>query len=222
MLDKKTLQFLKDIKVNNSREWFEANKNKFSIAKDDFEYFVSQLLLYTSKFDKDVNDLDVKKCTFRQYRDVRFSKDKRPYKINMGAYINRGGKKSIFAGYYFHLEPGNKSFTGGGLWVPMASELKKVRQEIDYCFEEFWNIVNHHKFKKIYKDLNDGEQMKLKTTPKGYTIDNPAIEFLKHKSLVAMKPIPDSELLRPDLIKNTIEAFKALKPLLDFINRSIE
>ena len=222
MINKKTLQFLKDIKTNNNREWFEKKKENYIEAKDDFEKFVQQVLMQLSKFDPKIKELQAKNCTYRQYRDVRFSKDKSPYKIHMGAYINRGGKKSLYGGYYFHLEPGNKSFLGGGLWVPMAPELKKVRQEVDYCFDEFNKIVTGSKFKKIYSGLIDNDEMKLKTNPKGYTGDNPAIEYLKHKSFVAKRSVSDAELMNPDLLKNTIEAFKTLKPLLYFINRSIE
>lgn len=222
MLDKKTLQFLKDIKTHNDRDWFEKNRTKFDAAKEDFESFIAQVLSGTSKFDDTLKDLQAKNCTYRQYRDVRFSKDKRPYKINMGAYLNRGGKKSLFAGYYFHLEPGNNSFIGGGLWVPQAPELKKVRQEIDYCFDEFSGIINSKKFQKVYNGLNASDGMKLKTVPKGYEADHPAIEILKHKSFVAMRPVTDEEMLSKDLLKITVDAYKTLHPLLNFINRCIE
>lgn len=222
MLNKNTLKFLRDIKTHNTREWFEKNRGKYEEAKLDFDNFISALLKEISKFDSDVKELESKNCTYRQYRDVRFSKDKRPYKINMGAYINRGGKKSLFGGYYFHVEPGNKSFIGGGLWVPMAPELKKVRQEIDYCYDEFKSIIETPQFKKTFGGLTVNDEMKLKNMPKGYPADHPAIEYLKHKSFVAMKPVTDEELTSPALLKNTVNIYKTLKPLLDFVNRSIE
>ncbi|GAC1385998.1 MAG: DUF2461 domain-containing protein [Ginsengibacter sp.] len=222
MLHKNTLKFLRDIKSHNTREWFEKNREKYEEAKIDFDTFIAALLKEVSKFDPDIKELESKNCTFRQYRDVRFSKDKRPYKINMGAYINRGGKKSLFGGYYFHVEPDDHSFTGGGLWVPMAPELKKVRQEIDYCYDEFKSIVEAPKFKKVFGGLRVNDEMKLKKIPKGYPIDHPAIEFLKHKSFVAMKQVTDQELTSSSLLKNTVNIYKTLKPLLDFVNRSIE
>ena len=222
MLQKSTIKFIKEIAANNNREWFEKNRAVYEIAKNDFEKFISDLLMSLSKIDPSLKDIKAKNCTYRQYRDVRFSKDKRPYKIHMGAYINRGGKKSLFGGYYFHLEPGNKSFIGGGLWVPLAPELKKVRQEIDYCYDEFNKIVTDKKFKKIFGSLRSGDDMKLKNIPKGYPIDHPAIEYLKHKSFVAMRSVSDEELTGKDLLKLTVDTYKTLKPFLDFINRSIE
>lgn len=221
MLQKKTLQFLTDLKKNNNRDWFEKNRTSFTDAKNDFENFTGELIKKISAFDADVKELEAKKCTFRQYRDVRFSKDKSPYKINMGAYINRGGKNSIYAGYYFHLEPGNKSMIAGGLWMPQPQELQKVRQEIDYCFDEFANIAESKRFISLFGGLAEGE-MKLKKVPKGYDAENPAAEFLKLKSFVATKSLTDKELTESSLLKTTVESFKALHPLIQFINRAIE
>jgi uncharacterized protein (TIGR02453 family) len=220
MLQQSTLTFLKSLASHNDRDWFEKHRNNYMDAKQDFEAFVASLIEKTGSFDHDIKELEVKNCVFRQYRDVRFSKDKRPYKINMGCYLNRGGKKSIYAGYYFHLEPG-KSFTGGGLWAPMAPELKKVRQEVDYNFDEFNKVISSKAFKSTYGDLMTGD-LKLSSRPKGYDADNPAIEYLKLKSFVAEKPIPDKELMEKDLLKNTVNAFKTLKPMLDFINTALD
>ncbi|MGZ5134058.1 MAG: DUF2461 domain-containing protein, partial [Flavitalea sp.] len=136
MLQQSTLTFLKGLAKNNDKSWFESHRKQYEQAKQDFEGFIKIILEKHCKKDEDLKDLEAKKCTFRINRDIRFSKDKSPYKSNFGASMDRGGKKSIYAGYYFHLEPG-KSFAGGGLWMPMAPEMKKVRQEIDYCFDEF-------------------------------------------------------------------------------------
>jgi len=157
---------------------------------------------------------------FRINRDVRFSKDKSPYKTNMGAYINRGGKKSVFAGYYFHCEPG-QSFVGGGLWMPMPPELSKVRQEIDYNLDGFKKIVTSKKFKAVYKDLSHEAEYVLSRVPKGYETTNPAAEYLKMKSFVSMASLKDSDLTSKDLVKKTTTAFEALQPLIDFINGSL-
>src|ERR1044071_4143311 len=126
-----TLKFLSNLAKNNNKVWLDENRDNYIAAKADFENFISVLIKKISAFDEDIKELQAKDCTFRLNRDIRFSKDKTPYKVNMGASLNRGGKKSIYAGYYFHMEPGNKSFVGGGLWMPMPPELKKVRQEID-------------------------------------------------------------------------------------------
>lgn len=159
---------------------------------------------------------------FRINRDVRFAKDKSPYKSNFGASINKGGRKAMnSAGYYFHLEPGN-SFLGGGLYQPMPDELKKVRQEIDYNFADFKKIVGSGKFKSVYKDLDRSKEFVLSRVPKGYEADNPAAEYLKLKSYIAMIPVSDKELISGELIKKTIDAFAALMPLLIFLNNSVE
>ena len=125
MFQQSTIQFLKNLAKNNNKIWFDGHRNDYLAAKNDYENFVSSLIKKIAVFDPDVKELQAKDCTFRINRDIRFSKDKTPYKVNMGASLNKGGKKSIYAGYYFHLEPGNKSFAGGGLWMPMAPELKK-------------------------------------------------------------------------------------------------
>jgi uncharacterized protein (TIGR02453 family) len=165
--------------------------------------------------------LKPKDCMFRINRDVRFSKDKSPYKTNMGAFINRGGKKSIYAGYYFHCEPGN-NFVGGGLWMPMPNELKKVRQEIDYCFDEFSKIVSNKKFKTIYGNVHEGDDMKLSRPPKGYDESNPAIEFIKLKSFIAMQKLDDKDMTDKNISSKIANAFDALQPMIKFLNRALE
>jgi uncharacterized protein (TIGR02453 family) len=221
MLQSSTLKFLKGLAKNNDRSWFEANRTQYEEAKQDFENFIQALLDRHSRKDEDLKELTAKKCTFRINRDIRFSKDKSPYKSNMGASMNRGGKKSIFAGYYFHCEPG-KSFVGGGLWMPMASEMKKVRQEIDYCYDEFKQIVSSKKFKSVYKELYSGDDVKLTKVPPGFEKDNPAAQYLKLKSWLAMRELSDAELVSKELIKKTSDAFEALQPMIKFLNRSLE
>jgi uncharacterized protein (TIGR02453 family) len=162
-----------------------------------------------------------KDCLFRINRDIRFSKDKTPYKNNFGASIKRDGRKSRFAGYYFHCSPGG-SFIGGGLWMPEAADLKKVRQEIDYNWDEFSSIIREKKFKKVYGDLYKGGDVSLTNLPKGYEKDNPAIDYLKLKSFIAETKLSDDELTKSTLHKKTVAAFEALQPLLNFINRSLD
>ena len=222
MFHSSTISFLKELKKNNNKPWFDNHKAKYLSAKLDFENFVQEIITTISSFDDDIKELQVKNCTFRINRDIRFSKDKTPYKTNMGASFNRGGKKSIFAGYYFHLEPGGKSFVGGGLWMPEAIALKKLRQEIDYCFPEFKKIITSPSFIKQYHglEMNDGQM--LVNVPKGYDKKNPAASFLKLKSFVATKNISDTLLTSHGLAKETEQAFKALMPLVKFMNRSME
>ena len=222
MLQSTTIGFLSLLKKNNNKPWFDQNRDKYISAKNNFEEFVKKIISLTLSFDDDIKLLEVKNCTFRINRDIRFSKDKTPYKSNMGAYFSRGGKKSVFAGYYFHLEPGGKSFAGGGLWMPTPQDLQKVRQEVDYCFPEFKNILNSSSFKKHYPGLEMNKKEMLINVPKGYDKNNPAGDFLKLKSFVATKEISDSHLNLQSFTKEVSLAFKALMPLVKFMNRALE
>jgi uncharacterized protein (TIGR02453 family) len=214
------LPFLKKLSKNNNKPWFDENRASYISAKSEFESFVQSLISSYGKFDPTVAHLLPKECIFRINRDVRFSKDKSPYKTNFGAFINSGGKKSPLAGYYLHIEPGG-SFVGGGLYMPMPDMLAKVRQEIDYNLPEFKSIVSSAVFKKQYKDLHRGEDISLTRVPKGYEPSNPAAEYLKLKSLIAMRPLSDEEVQSKDLEKTCVAAFKALKPLVEFVNRTV-
>ncbi|HEV3324069.1 MAG TPA: DUF2461 domain-containing protein [Puia sp.] len=220
MLRASTLKFLKDLKKNNNKPWFEKNKSLYLDAKEDAEHFVEQLIEGFGKSDTDISALLLKDCTYRIYRDVRFSGDKTPYKTHMGAYLNKGGKKMPTAGYYFHLEPG-RSMTGGGLWMPMAPELGKVRQEIDYNYAAWTKILGDRRFKKFFPDgLEQGEI--LSRPPKGYDAENPAIGFLKLKSFVVLHKLTDEQVLSRSLLKEVLNTFEAMKEFVHFLNRSLE
>ena len=221
MLQSSTLKFIKDIKKNNNKPWFEAHRKEYDAAKEDFLNFTQTVIDKFGKKDKTISGLKAKDCIFRINRDVRFSKDKSPYKTNMGAYINRGGKKSIFGGYYFHCEPGDQSFIGGGLWMPMPPELSKVRQEIDYNLNEFKKIISSKKFKSVYKDLSHDEEYVLSRVPKGYEPTNPAAEYLKFKSFVAGNKVSDKDLTSKKLVDIAISSFEAIMPLINFLNNAI-
>ena len=221
MLQLPTLTYIKKLQKNNNKPWFEENRNLFTEAKDDFEKLVKDIIISFGKVDADIAPLEAKNCMFRQYRDIRFSKDKTPYKQHMGASFDKGGKNSGFAGYYLHIEPGNKSMAGGGVWMPDAARLKKIRQEIDYSWDEFSGIINQNDFKKTYGNLEQGE-FKLSREPKGYEKDNPAMEYLKLKSLVAIQTLTDDDLVSKDLRQKIVSAFTALMPFIRFINRSLE
>jgi uncharacterized protein (TIGR02453 family) len=197
-----------------------ANRKRYDAAKADFIEFLQSVIDAHAKKDNGLEGVEAKSCLFRINRDIRFSKDKSPYKTNFGASINKGGKKSILAGYYFHLEPG-ESFVGGGIWMPMPPELAKVRQEIDYDLKDFEKIVKSKKFREVYGELYTGEDQKLSRVPKGYEADNPAAEYLKLKSFIAMRRMTDKEVMSGDLRKITLEAFSTLQPMMEFINRAI-
>ena len=221
MLQPSTVGFIKKLSKNNNKPWFEENRSSFEDAKEDFNQLVTKVITEFGKTDADIAPLLAKNCVFRQYRDVRFSKDKTPYKNHMGASFDKGGKKSGLAGYYLHIEPGNNSMVGGGMWMPEAPVVKKIRQEVDYNWEEFSSLLQAPAFKKTYGDLSFGEHQ-LTREPKGYDKDNPGIEYLKLKSFVAIRPVTDVELVGKDLLHIIITSFKALMPFIQFINRSLE
>lgn len=218
MIQGSTLRFLKLLSENNNRDWFEQHKADFTNAQLQFREFIQNLILQMQKFDRTLEGVEAGKTIFRIYRDVRFSKDKSPYKINFGAYINRGGKKSGYAGYYLNIQPGNQSFAAVGSYMPEPDVLQKIRQEIDYNGQEFKKIISSKKFKDTFGDLEDFKQ---KTIPKGYTADNPSIEYLKQKSFIVSKYFKDSELKSDEYLKNLIAVFKSGLPLVAFINRSL-
>lgn len=221
MLQTSTLQFFKQLAKNNNKEWFDANRKKYEASKADFIASLEEILSGFSKIDNSISALTPKDCLFRINRDIRFSKDKSPYKINISAYINASGKKSMTAGYYLHIQPGN-SFVGGGLYQPDANTLKKVRQEIDYNFDEFKSIINSKKFKSVYtKGLSKDDDVSLSRPPKGYDENNAAIEFIKLKSIVAMAPLTDAQVTDKKFVATIIKAFEALQPLIAFLNKAI-
>lgn len=221
MLEPQTLKFLNRLKKNNNKPWFDAHRVQYEAARIDFSNFIQLVMNAVQKTDTTITGLSSKDCLFRINRDIRFSKDKTPYKTNFGASIKRGGRKSVYAGYYFHCSPGG-SFVGGGLWMPEAVDLKKMRQEIDYNWDEFQSILKEKNFKKIYGDLYKGGDVSLSTIPKGYEKENPAIDYLKLKSFIAETRIEDEELTKASLHKKTVAAFEALQPLLNFINRTFD
>ena len=221
MLEPQTIKFLKALRKNNNKPWFDAHRPQYEAARIDFSNFIQLVIEDLQRSDTTITGLSSRDCLFRINRDIRFSHDKTPYKSNFGASIKRGGRKSAFAGYYFHCEPG-QSFIGGGLWMPESPNLKKLRQEIDYNYDELKEILNEKKLKKIYGDVFRGGDVSLSTMPKGYEKDNPAAGYLKLKSMIAETTVQDEELTKASLHKKTIDAFLALQPLLNFINRSIE
>lgn len=221
MLQKVTINFLKLLKTHNNKLWFDKNHNQYEKVRTDFATFIQQVIDKHAKKDTSLRELTAKNCIFRINRDVRFTKDKTPYKPNFGASINAKGKNAWdSAGYYFHLEPG-ASFVGGGLYMPTNDVLQKTRQEIDYNLSGFKKIISDKKFKSVYGNLNMSGEHSLFRVPKGYTKDNPAADYLKLKSYIATLHLGDDDLIKPDLIKIVTTAFEALQPLIYFLNETI-
>lgn len=222
MLKASTVSFLRDLKNNNSKDWFDENRKVYEAAKADFVSFVQQVIDKFSQIDNSIQFVKAKDCIFRINRDIRFSNDKSPYKTNFGAFITKNGKKPMnMAGYYFHLEPGN-SFAGGGVYMPMPPELKKIRMAIDTNYPEFLQIINNEPFASVFGQLDKDPDCILTRVPKGYEADNPAAEYLKYKSFTAVVNLEDKELNTDTLMNKTIAAFEALKPLNDFLNEALK
>jgi len=218
MLKKETLNFIKDVAENNNREWFAVNKEVYEEAKNDVLKLVSAIIPELAKIDPILSaEADPKKCLLRIYRDVRFSKNKDPYKNNYGMWFStkKGGNEP---GYYLHIQPG-KSFIAGGYWMPDLPHLKLIRQEIDYNAEDFKAIINDQEFKKNFKLGGDNA---LKNAPKGYDPADPNIEFLKLKSFEATMKIEYEEFFKPNLVNKLISSFKTVQPLVAFLRNAID
>jgi uncharacterized protein (TIGR02453 family) len=214
------LKFLQALSKNNDREWFERNKSRYLKAKEDFDGFLARLLDELVQFDEGLAGLNPKKLGFRIYRDVRFSKDKRPYKTNMGAGFSPGGKMMQEPGYYLHVEPGNKSFLAGGLYMPEPGNLTKIRQEIDYNADKFLKVLQTPKFKRLFPALGDFD--KLKTAPKGFPKDHAHLDLLKHKSFIVSHAFADKEVTNKNFLKKVVDAARTVKPLNDFLTEAID
>lgn len=220
MVDKKILQFLKQIRKNNNREWFHDNKNLYEDYKKEYTKLIQAFLDELIPMDDSIRHLEVKDCSFRIARDIRFSKDKTPYKTHMGIWISGGTKNTNLPGYYIHIEEG-KSFIGGGVWWPDNNDLKKIRKEIAYFTEDLEEILADEKFQKEFGTFERTETNSLKTAPKDYPKDHPAIEFLKLKSFTAEQKIDDAMLSDKDFVKKIAQKLIVLKPLNDFLTRAL-
>ncbi|MGI9550150.1 MAG: DUF2461 domain-containing protein [Aurantibacter sp.] len=219
-ISKNTLKFLKDLKANNNRDWFMANKPRYETAKKEFEEFMDNLLMEIAKFDPSIGHHKGKDTIFRIYRDVRFSKDKSPYKTHMGAHVTSAAKKSEIhsrAGYYIHIGPG-ESMLAGGAYMPQGSWLKGIRNEIAHNAKAFKKILNSKSFKEYFGEF-EGEQ--LKTAPRDFPKDHPEIELLRYKSFLATHKCKDADVTSPDFLKHAGKTFKALYPFDQFLNEAI-
>lgn len=218
MIRLETLNFLKELIENNDRNWFAAHKDEYETAKADVLHFISLLIPLLATVDPAFpKDSLPKKHLLRIYRDIRFSKDKRPYKNNFGIYFSVIGKNGNEPGYYINLAPGN-CFFAAGYWMPGAEDLKKIREEIDYNQDEFLEIINKDEFKSLFK-LDETDS--LKKAPKGYPTDHPLIDVLKLKSLTAIYPIADKDFFKADITEKIHEAFKQIYPFMLFLRTAI-
>lgn len=219
MIKKETFAFVEALIENNDRNWFQAHKVEYEDAKQNIEVFATEIINELRKIDTTISeDLTAKKCVMRIYRDVRFSKDKSPYKNNFGIGISTKGKGGDAAGYYVHIQP-HQSFVAGGYWMPQGEHLKAIRQEIDYNTQDILDIIEDKEFKSYFYYLD--EQEKLKTVPKGYHADNPHIEILKLKSFTVTHKFTNDELFKKDSALAVADGLKKMYPLISFLNHAV-
>jgi uncharacterized protein (TIGR02453 family) len=221
MLAQETIQFLEDLKANNNRDWFLENKKRYELFKKDYQQVVAELLAVMKPLDPALEMLEVKNCTFRINRDIRFSNDKTPYKTHLGIWMPCGRVKGQNRpGYYIHLST-EEAFIAGGLYAPEAAELKKIRKEIAFFYEDLLGILQEKKFKKVFVDFDRNERSLLKNPPRGYEKDHPAIDLLKLKSFETSFKIKFKDVTKSDFVAMATTKLILLKPLNEFIGRAL-
>lgn len=221
MLSKTAIEFIGDLTKNNSTEWMHANKKRYEVYKKEYHTFIESVLKQMKPLDANLDVLEVKNCTFRINRDIRFSKNKDPYKTNIAMWLTTNKNRKNSPGYYIHFEKGN-SFIAGGVWCPEANELKKIRKEIAFFYDDLEKIENDKNFISEFKQLTRNAESELKKAPKGYEPNHEAIQYLKLKSFTAMQIIKDDEFLKSNFSENISKKLILLKPLNDFLNRALE
>ncbi len=218
MISSHTIQFLSELKDNNNKIWFDDNKPRYTSARQEVLSLVEHWLAEMSTIDSSMAILKPSQCIFRINRDVRFSKNKDPYKTNMGAFITPGGKNAGLAGYYLHIEPG-QFFFGAGSYMPEPSALMKIRQEIDYNYTTFKGILDEKKFKKYFSDID--RTITLQKPPKGFDINSLAVEYLKLKSFTVFHTIEESKVLQENFMSILMDMSKSSAPFIHFLNTAI-
>ncbi len=221
MISKEALQFLEDLIANNNTEWMHANKKRYDNYKKDYHSFIASILAAMKPLDPSLEPLEVKNCTFRINRDIRFSKDKSPYKTNMGVWMSQDKNRKNAPGYYIHFEKGN-CFIAGGVWCPEPSELKQIRKEIEFFHDDLEAVLSDKKFTSEFSGLDKSEGNMLKKAPKDFDPTHPAIELLKLKSFTASHKINEKEFTDKDFSKKIAKQLIALQPMNDFLRRAME
>lgn len=208
-LNSSVFKFLTDLSKNNDRHWFSKNKSSYISANEHFKALAEEI-----NEGMQMQDHIEKMKLYRIYRDVRFSKNKAPYKNNFGLGFSRASA-ALRGGYYFQVQPGGNSFMGGGFWQPNTADLQRIREEIAIDSASFEVIIHSPSFKKYFGNLG-GQQ--LKTAPRGFPKDHPAIELLRHKSFIVTKHFTDEEVTTPGFTDELLKYFKATRPFFDYMS----
>lgn len=219
---KDIITFLRELQQNNNREWFMVNKPRYTALQIQFNNFVDELIGEISRFDDTVTGLTAKDCTYRIYRDVRFSADKSPYKTHMGAFICPGGKKSGYSGYYFHLSTGGEGYPYGhmlatGDYCHDPKALQIIREDIAGGEGDFDSIV-----RSVSPTFMLDYDSALKRNPKGFEHETAYAEYLRLKAFCLVHTPSTEFMCAPDLARRTAELFHRTQPFLHYINRAIQ
>jgi uncharacterized protein (TIGR02453 family) len=214
-ITKDNFNFLYQLKENNNRDWFNTHKEEYLKQHESMIYFADAVLSEMNKHDK-IETPTGKKSLYRIYRDIRFSKDKSPYKTHWAGGLKRASKQ-LRGGYYFHIEQGN-TMVGGGFWSPNKEDLERFREDIAFDSKPLRKIINSKAFQDNFRTL-DGEQ--LKTSPKGFDKEHPDVDLLRYKQFIISKKFTDKEALSPDFYKTVSNTFKNMRPFFDYMSESV-
>lgn len=218
MIHSETLSFLRDLADNNQRDWFNEHRKRYEAAKENITEVIDRLLEGLVQVDEGLEGVSAKQSMFRIFRDARFSKNKDPYKTNLGGWMAPGGRKSPFAGFYLHVQPDGKSFLAGGVYRPQSNVLAAIREAIDYDGEEMRKVITAADFKEQFGEMGGD---KLKTAPKGYPKDHPHIDLLRHKSFLMDVPLSDADLTSEGFVDHALGIFAHMGPLNNYLNKAI-
>jgi uncharacterized protein (TIGR02453 family) len=215
---KPVLAFLRDLRENNNKAWFDTNRTRYEQAREAFEDLIGYIISELSAV-QDLRGVSARDCIFRINRDIRFSKDKSPYKTNLGAEIAPGGRKSGKLGYYIHLAPHDGSMVAGGLYMPSSEQLAKFREAIAREASAFKRITNEKDFVRFYGSI-EGER--LSTAPQGYSREHPEIELLRLKRVTVVHHFADKQVLAQGFPAQALQVMKAMRPFNDYLNRVLQ
>ncbi|MBB6462865.1 DUF2461 domain-containing protein [Flammeovirga kamogawensis] len=208
MVTKELFNFLNQLEKNNNREWFTENKPTFQKHQAEIKDLFQDVQTKLSATD----NIEGHKI-YRIYRDVRFSKDKLPYKKHFSGYFSRATKQ-LRGGYYLHIEH-NNTVVGGGFYAPNSEDLKRIRQEFEYGDSEMRTIIDSKEFKDTFGELVGDE---VKSAPRGFDKNDPAIDLIRKKQFIAMRKFTDEEVLSPHFIEDVVKTFEALRPFFDYMS----
>ena len=212
VIKKESIDFLKKLSKNNNREWFNANKDKYTIAHENIAVFADALIREMNKHDE-IETASGKQSLMRIYKDVRFSKEKTPYNTHWSGSMKRATKK-LRGGYYFHIEPGN-SFLAGGFWGPNPEDLKRIRQDIDFNYKDWQKMLGGKTLVNTFGKLKGAQ---VGSAPRGYAKDHPGIDLLRYKQFILKHDFTDEEVFSDDFVKTMSRVYKNMRPFLDFMS----